>query len=182
MSRTNAIRASTIHDEVGSMAEEDSMLVRVATDRGSLSAGGAHSAAISTKGVLYTWGSNEFGQLGRELDLDGDNGELPDWENDLDGVFEGFHPLVEAYMNRGWQALQRKDEGAKALGRPTKLWHCGTLPKPVTFFLESSLRVLKVIALLMRCTDTHTHKPAHTCTSTRGAFREGVHAHALHVG
>ena len=32
----------------------------------SISCGKRHSAALSGNGILYTWGSNEYGQLGRQ--------------------------------------------------------------------------------------------------------------------
>ena len=138
-------------DDAGSMAEELENLVRMQTTRGSLAAGGAHSAVISTDGVCYTWGSNVAGQLGRALLDDGDDGEIPDWENDADGEFEGFHPLVDAYLRKAWQSMRDKEAGGQAMRRPTRLFDCGTLPKPVPYFVREKMTVLKV-----SCGDSHT--------------------------
>ena len=133
------------------MAEHQRDFLRVDTKRGSVACGGAHSAVISTDGVCYTWGSNSNGQLGRKLLQDGDDAEITDWETDDDGAFEGYHPVVDAYLQRAWKMMQEKDKTGKVMKAPFKLYNCGTLPKPVTFFMREKLVVVKVA-----CGDNHT--------------------------
>ena len=149
-------------ESAGSMAEVRNT-VRVSSARGSLGAGGAHSAVISQDGVLYTFGSNEFGQLGRELETDGDDGQIgPDQdacesilsaldEEDEDETLAHFHPVCVKYIERFRESLRNIDSGDKGLPTRTPLFsRCGSIPKPVKF--PGGRMVVDKVA----CGDNHT--------------------------
>ncbi len=85
-------------DAHGSVAEEQEG-VRVATGRATIAAGGAHSAVIAVNGKCYTFGANEFGQLGRSLLQDGDDaaiGDMVEWENAENS--QQLHTAVRAFI------------------------------------------------------------------------------------
>jgi alpha-tubulin suppressor-like RCC1 family protein len=87
-----------VSDAHGSVEEEQEG-VSVVTGRVTIAAGGAHSAVIAVNGKCYTFGANEFGQLGRSLLHDGDDDAICDvteWENTEN--IQRLHTAVRAFI------------------------------------------------------------------------------------
>ena len=129
----------------GSTVSALSSGIRIKTSRGSIAAGGAHSAVIGQDGTCYTFGSNKFGQLGRELEKDGDDGALPLLE-----AGKKTPQVVKRYLEKSKEVkeIAANGESYTPLPRSTTLHLCGTIPKPVDF---KGLPVSRV-----SCGDSHT--------------------------
>ena len=79
---------TTRAQKIGIFEEEGESILAEGVQFQALAAGGNHSAAFDTNGIVYTWGSNEYGQLGNfDYTYDKHSTEEPD-KNDKDAHFK----------------------------------------------------------------------------------------------
>ena len=87
---------------------ESPVQIGSSTDWARVSTGGGHSAAIKTNGALYTWGNNNYGQLGQ-----GNTTETDEPNQVGSGTNWAFISCAEAYYT-----MAMKTDGT--------LWGCGS--------------------------------------------------------
>ncbi|CAE7596193.1 HERC1 [Symbiodinium natans] len=104
-----------------------------------IAAGGYHSAAITEDGMLWTWGSNSYGQLG----LDCSRAELPEANAPRPVQFFGHAGLLKAVKVSlgGFHSAVVDEEGALFTFGDNRRGQCGqgslaTLPKPTALPLS----------------------------------------------